>query len=116
MWDPLLNEFPESLHGFRCKLAIKYSQSVQETYQRNTLGHDLFRDLICVVRARDYVEATRRYNHFHARPEGSAKAEVRQPIQQPCCCPHSPRHKQATNMDVQALVPEAQSIQNVSKP
>nr|WOL23826.1 V2 [Tomato yellow leaf curl virus] len=116
MWDPLLNEFPESVHGFRCMLAIKYLQSVEETYEPNTLGHDLIRDLISVVRARDYVEETRRYNHFHARLEGSPKAELRQPIQQPCCCPHCPRHKQATIMDVQAHVPKAQNIQNVSKP
>ena len=55
MWDPLLNEFPESVHGFRCMLAIKYLQSVEETYEPNTLGHDLIRDLISVVRARDCV-------------------------------------------------------------
>nr|AIY31168.1 AV2 protein [Tomato yellow leaf curl virus] len=116
MWDPLLNEFPESVHGFRCMLAINYLQSVEETYEPKTLGHDLIRDLISVVRARDYVEATRRYKHFHARLEGSPKAELRQPIQHPCCCPHCPRHKQATIMDVQAHVPEAQKIQNVSKP
>nr|AGH27827.1 AV2 protein [Tomato yellow leaf curl virus] len=116
MWDPLLNEFPESVHGFRCMIAIKYLQSVDETYEPNTLGHDLIRDLISVVRARDYAEATRRYNHFHARLEGSPKAELRQPIQQPCCCPHCTRHKQATIIDVQAHVPEAQNIQNVSKP
>nr|WOL23790.1 V2 [Tomato yellow leaf curl virus] len=116
MWDPLLNEFPESVHGFRCMLAIKYLQSVEETYEPNTLGHDLIRDLISVVRARDYVESTGLYNHFHARLEGSPKAELRQPIQHPCCCPHCPRHKQATIMDVQAHVPKAQNIQNVSKP
>nr|AGH27809.1 AV2 protein [Tomato yellow leaf curl virus] len=116
MWDPLLNEFPESVHGFRCMLAIKYLQSVVETYEPNTLGHDLIRELISVVRARDYVEATRRYNHFHARLEGTPKAELRQPLQQPCCCPRSLSQKQATSMDVQAHVPEAQNLQNVSKP
>nr|ANO40197.1 movement protein [Tomato yellow leaf curl virus] len=115
MWDPLLNEFPESVHGFRCMVAIKYLQSVQETYEPNTLGHDLIRDLISVVRARAYVQATRRYNYFHARLGGSPKAELRQPIQQPGCCPHCPRHKQATIMHVRAHVPEAQNIQNVSK-
>nr|AGH27785.1 AV2 protein [Tomato yellow leaf curl virus] len=116
MWDPLLNEFPESVHGFRCMLASKYLQSVEETYAPNTLGHDLIRDLISVVRARDYVEATRRYNQFHARLEGSPKAELRQPIQLRGSSPHCPRHKQATIMDEQAHVPEAQNIQNVSKP
>nr|UUC10281.1 AV2 protein [Tomato yellow leaf curl virus] len=116
MWDPLLNDFPESVHGLRCMLAIKYLHLVENTYSPDTLGYDLLRDLILVIRARDYVEATRRYSHFHARLEGSPKAELRQPIQQPCCCPHCPRHKQATIMDVQAHVPEAQNIQNVSKP
>nr|AIY31180.1 AV2 protein [Tomato yellow leaf curl virus] len=116
MWDPLLNEFPESVQGFRCMLAIKYLQSVEETYEPKTLGHDLNRDLLSVVRARDYVEATRRYNHLHARLDRSPKAELRQPIQQPCCCPHCPRHKQATIMHVQGHVPVAQNIQNVSKP
>nr|AIY31197.1 AV2 protein [Tomato yellow leaf curl virus] len=116
MWDPLLNEFPESVHGFRCMLAIKYLQSVEETYEPNTFGHDLIRDLTSVERARDYVEATRRHNHFHARLEGSPKADLRQPIHQRCCCRNCPRHKQATMLDVQAHVPQAQNIQNVSKP
>nr|AIP88859.1 movement protein [South African cassava mosaic virus] len=115
MWDPLLNEFPESVHGFRCMLAIKYLQAVEETYEPNTLGHDLVRDLICVLRARDYVEATRRYNYFHSRFEGASKAELRQPVQQPCYCPHCPRHKQASSMDVPAHVSKAQSVQNVQK-
>nr|QIH13310.1 V2 protein [Tomato yellow leaf curl virus]QIH13611.1 V2 protein [Tomato yellow leaf curl virus]QIH13618.1 V2 protein [Tomato yellow leaf curl virus] len=116
MWDPLLNEFPETVHGFRCMLGIKYLQLVENTYSPDTLGYDLIRDLISVIRAKDYVEATRRYSHFHSRIQGASPAEFRQPIQQPCCCPHCPRHKQATIMDVQAHVPEAQNIQNVSKP
>nr|AGR84112.1 AV2 [East African cassava mosaic Malawi virus] len=114
MWDPLLTEFPESVHGFRCMLAIKYLQALEETYEPNTLGHDLVRDLICVIRARDYVEATRRYNHFHSRLE-VRRSCLRQPVQQPCCCPHCPRHTQATIMDVPAPVSKAQNVQNVQK-
>ncbi|ALO02622.1 AV2 [Telfairia golden mosaic virus] len=115
MWDPLLNEFPESVHGFRSMLAVKYLQAVEQTYEPNTLGHDLIRDLICVIRAKDYVEATRRYNYFHARLEGASKAELRQPIYQPCCCPHCPRHKQTTIMDVSSQLPKAQDVQDVQK-
>ncbi|CAQ63435.1 coat protein [Okra leaf curl virus] len=63
MWDPLVNEFPESVHGFRCMLAIKYLQALEDTYEPNTLGSDLIRDLISVIRAKNYVEATRRYNY-----------------------------------------------------
>nr|UZH24574.1 movement protein [Chayote yellow mosaic virus] len=115
MWDPLLNEFPDSVHGFRCMLAVKYLQAVEETYEPNTLGHDLVRDLISVIRAKDYVEATRRYHHFHARLEGASKAELRQPIYQPCCCPHCPRHKQTTVMDLPAQLQKAQNVQDVQK-
>nr|UFP62963.1 AV2 [East African cassava mosaic Malawi virus] len=115
MWDPLLNEFLKSVHGFRCMLAIKYLQALEETYEPNTLGHDLVRDLICVIRARDYVEATRRYNHFHSRLEGASKAELRQPVQQPCCCPHCPRHNKATIMDGSGHVSKAHDVQDVQK-
>nr|AAU08295.1 pre-coat protein [Tomato yellow leaf curl Sardinia virus]WEX97562.1 V2 protein [Tomato yellow leaf curl Sardinia virus]WEX97568.1 V2 protein [Tomato yellow leaf curl Sardinia virus]WEX97574.1 V2 protein [Tomato yellow leaf curl Sardinia virus]WEX97580.1 V2 protein [Tomato yellow leaf curl Sardinia virus] len=115
MWDPLLNEFPDSVHGLRCMLAIKYLQLVEETYEPNTLGHDLIRDLISVIRARDYAEANRRYINFNARLEGSSKTELRQPVYQPCCCPHCPRH-QASIMDLQAHVSKAADVQNVQKP
>ncbi|AYH63710.1 AV2 protein [Sri Lankan cassava mosaic virus] len=115
MWDPLVNEFPESVHGFRCMLAVKYLQLVEGTYSPDTLGYDLIRDLISVIRAKNYVEATSRYNHFNSRLEGSSSSELRQPIQQSCCCPHCPRHKK-TSLDKQAHESEAQVVQDVQKP
>ncbi|ABG26030.1 AV2 protein [Mimosa yellow leaf curl virus] len=116
MWDPLLNEFPETVHGFRCMLAIKYLQLVEDTYSPDTLGYDLLRDLISVIRAKDYVEASRRYSHFHARLQSSSPIELRQPICQPCCCPHCPRHKQKEVMGESAHVQKAQNVQDVQKP
>nr|CAJ98457.1 AV2 protein [Malvastrum leaf curl virus] len=116
MWDPLVNEFPETVHGFRCMLAIKYLQVVENTYSPDTLGYDLIRDLILVVRSRDYVEASRRYSHFHSRIQGASPAELRQPVCQPCCCPHCPRHKSKAVMDSQAHESKAQDVQNVQKP
>nr|AMB51332.1 precoat protein [Tomato leaf curl Cameroon virus] len=116
MWDPLLNEFPDSVHGFRCMLGIKYLQLLEEEYEPNTLGHDLIRDLISVIRAKNYVEATRRYHNFHARLEGASTSELRQPLHQPCCCPHCPRHKQASFMDVPAHVSQAKNVQDVQNP
>ncbi|ADF42581.1 precoat protein/movement protein [Radish leaf curl virus-Hajipur [IN:LabIso:11]] len=79
MWDPLLNEFPETVHGFGCMLAVKYLQLVENTYSPDTLGYDLIRDLISVIRARNYVEATSRYNHFHARFEGTSRLNFDSP-------------------------------------
>nr|ANI24965.1 AV2 [Tomato leaf curl Karnataka virus]WNV48301.1 precoat protein [Tomato leaf curl Karnataka virus]WNV48307.1 precoat protein [Tomato leaf curl Karnataka virus]WNV48313.1 precoat protein [Tomato leaf curl Karnataka virus]WNV48319.1 precoat protein [Tomato leaf curl Karnataka virus] len=114
MWDPLLNEFPETVHGFRCMLAVKYLQLVEKTYSPDTLGYDLIRDLISVIRARNYVEATSRYNHFHTRFEGTSPSQLRQPICEPCCCPHCPRH-QSKSMGEQAHEQKAQDVQDVQK-
>nr|AEF38347.1 pre-coat protein [Jatropha mosaic India virus] len=115
MWDPLLNEFPDSVHGFRCMLALKYLQLVESTYSPDTLGYDLIRDLILVIRARSYAEATRRYHHFNSRLEGTSPSDLRQPVQQPCFCLHCPRH-QKTSLDKQAHESEAQMVQDVQKP
>nr|QBY34629.1 pre-coat [Croton yellow vein mosaic virus] len=115
MWDPLVNEFPETVHGFRFMLAVKYLQLVEKSYAPDTLGHDLIRDLISVIRARNYVEATSRYNHFHARLEGTPSSQLRQPIFEPGCCPHCPRH-QSKGMGEQIHVPEAKDVQDVQKP
>nr|QIH55675.1 V2 protein [Ageratum yellow vein China virus] len=116
MWDPLLNEFPETVHGLRCMLAVKYCQLIEQTYSPDTVGYDLIRDLISVIRARNYVETTRRYSHFHSRLEGTTPSELRHPRDEPCCCPHCPRHQQKKDMDQQAHVSEAQTVQNVQKP
>nr|CCM43967.1 precoat [Cotton leaf curl Burewala virus] len=114
MWDPLLNEFPDTVHGFRCMLAVKYLQLGGKIYFLESLGSDLIRDLIPVIRARNYVEATSRYNHFHAGLEGTPSFQLRQPICEPCCCPHCPRH-QSKSMGEQAHEQKAQDVQDVQK-
>ncbi|AIO11237.1 pre-coat protein [Begomovirus andrographis] len=114
MWDPLLNEFPETVHGFRCMLAMKFLKLVEETYSRDTLGYDLISDLISVVRARNYDEASRRYHNFNARIQGTTSSQLRQPVCEPCLCPHCPRH-QGKGMGEQAHGRKAQNIQIVQK-
>nr|BDQ69143.1 movement protein [West African Asystasia virus 2]BDQ69149.1 movement protein [West African Asystasia virus 2] len=116
MWDPLVNEFPDTVHGFRCMLACKYLQALEKEYEPNTLGHDLIRDLISVLRAKKYVEATRRYFDFLTRLKGTSSSELRQPLCEPCYCPYCPRHKQTSCMGQSAHVQEAQNVQNVQKP
>ncbi|AAL60506.1 precoat protein [East African cassava mosaic Zanzibar virus] len=115
MWDPLLNDFPETVHGFRSMLAVKYLLHLEQEYDRGTVGAEYIRDLIGVLRCKSYVEATRRYNNLNTRIQGAEEAELRQPIHEPCCCPHCPRH-QKQNMGQQAHVSEAQDVQTVSKP
>ncbi|BAU61800.1 Av2 protein [Malachra yellow mosaic virus] len=115
MWDPLVNEFPETVHGFRCMLAIKYLQLLSEGYSPDTVGYDLIRDLISILRSRNYVEASCRYRHFYPRVEGASASELRQPVLNPCCCPHCPRHK-IPNVGEQAHESQAQNVQDVQKP
>nr|QBO66512.1 pre-coat [Papaya leaf crumple virus] len=112
MWDPLLNEVPETVHGFMCMLAVKYLQLVENMYSPDTLGYDLIRDLISVIRARNYVEANSRYHHFNARLEGMPPPQLRQPICEPRCCRHCPRHK-SKGLDQQAHEPKAKDVQDV---
>nr|ACN51278.1 AV2 [Bhendi yellow vein mosaic virus] len=114
MWDPLLNEFPDTVHGFRCMLSVKYLQFLSQDYSPDTLGYELIRDLICILRSRNYVEASCRYRHFYARVESTPAFELRQPIHQPCCCSHFPRHK-TTGMDKQAYEQETQNVPDVQK-
>nr|AFB81523.1 pre coat protein [Cotton leaf curl Rajasthan virus] len=114
MWDPLLNEFPDTVHGFRCMLSVKYLQLFSQDYSPDTFGYDLIRVFICIFRSRNYVEASCRYRHFYARVESTPAFEFRQPFHQPWWCPLCPRHK-TTGMDKQAFKQEAQDVQDVQK-
>nr|QIH55989.1 V2 protein [Malvastrum yellow vein Yunnan virus]QIH55996.1 V2 protein [Malvastrum yellow vein Yunnan virus] len=109
MWDPLLNEFPETVHGFRCMLSIKYLQLLSEGYSPDTVGFDLIRELISILRSRNYVEASCRYRHFYSRVEGASSSELRQPLLNPCSCPHCPRHK-ISKLGEQAHESQAQNV------
>nr|AWK29917.1 pre-coat protein [Tomato leaf curl Gujarat virus] len=115
MWDPLVNEFPEAVRGLRCMLAVKYLRLVDNSYFPDPVGYDFIRDLISVIRARNYVEASSRDHHFHGRFEGTPASQLRHPIGEPCCCPHCPRH-QSKGMGQRAHVQEAQDLPNVQEP
>nr|AAY43157.1 pre-coat protein [Hibiscus rosa-sinensis mosaic virus] len=116
MWDPLVNELPGTIHGLRCMLTNKYLQLVKNTYSEDTKGYELISDLICINRVRDYGEATRRYSDFYTCVEGTPEAELRQPVHYTCCCPHCPRHKAKTGLDLQAHEQKAHDVPPVQKP
>ncbi|AJM13610.1 movement protein [Asystasia mosaic Madagascar virus] len=111
MWDPLCNDFPSTVHGFRCMLATKYLLEIEKTYEPNCVGQLFIRDLISVVRAPNYVEATRRYNHFHTRFKGTTSSQLRQPA---CSCILCPHHQKA-GMGEQADVSQAQNVPHVAE-
>nr|ALQ10791.1 AV2 [West African Asystasia virus 1] len=111
MWDPLVNSFPPTIHGFRCMLALKYLLLLENNYEDNSVGQVYIRELISVLRAGDYVEATRRYNHFHTRFKGTTSSQLRQPA---CSCILCPHHQKA-GMGEQADVSQAQNVPHVAE-
>ncbi|ADD10369.1 precoat protein [Jatropha leaf curl virus] len=92
MWDPLINEFPETLHGFRCMLAVKYIQALLSSYAPDTVGYEYLRDLISVLRCRDYAKASVRYGRIVAAKNNTPETELRESLPSHCQCRHCPRH------------------------
>ncbi|AMO26187.1 putative precoat protein [Pepper yellow leaf curl virus TDWS-21] len=112
MWDPLIHPFPETLHGFRCMLAIKYLQSLEATYSPDTVGGEFVRDLICLLRCKNYAEAFHRYSVVVANVYNTPETKLRESVQSPCCCPHCPRHVvQTKSMGKSAYESETQILQ-----
>nr|ADW24242.1 AV2 protein [Kudzu mosaic virus] len=116
MWDPLLNAFPDRLHGFRCMLAVKYLHLVLSTYPENTVGYWFLRDLIQVLRSKDHDKAEFRYGILKSDILGTAETELRNPVSVACTCCQCPRHPKTTSMDKPSDVQEASSLSYVSKP
>ncbi|ALQ10817.1 AV2 [West African Asystasia virus 1] len=109
MWDPLLNSFPPTIHGFRCMLALKYLLLLENNYEDNSVGQVYIRELISVLRAGDYVKASSRYCDLYPRIQGTSPPELRQPS---CQCTKCPRH-QKESMGEQAHVSETSSVPEV---
>nr|QHG11689.1 pre-coat protein [Squash leaf curl China virus] len=112
MWDPLLDEFPESGHGLRWMVTGKYLPEKEKNYSPEPVGYDLVRNLVLVLRAKNYGEATSRYHHFTARIEGPPTSPLRQALWSSCGGPLCPRHKNK-GLDQQADEQKTQNVQNV---
>ncbi|AAQ16290.1 pre-coat protein [Dolichos yellow mosaic virus] len=80
MWDPLVNDFPDTLHGLRCMLAVKFVQELLETYPRDSNGHILLEELIQVLRCKRYAKAQFRYGVFYSKTQRTSKAQLRHSI------------------------------------
>nr|BAU36992.1 movement protein [Mungbean yellow mosaic India virus] len=111
MWDPLLNDFPNSLHGFRCMLAIKYLQQVQENYPSNSRGFMYLTGLIQILRIRNHAKAGLRYSLLYPDIECTEEIELRNPAPAPCICgrcPYQPEKKaldQPTHVEETSVLP-----------
>ncbi|API65467.1 pre-coat protein [Vernonia crinkle virus] len=114
MFDPLLNPFPRSYHGFRIMLAVKYLQICQEKYSNGTKGHTYLQELIRILRRSDFNEASDQYTDFITvfGEQSPTEAELRQPSF--CEAHFSLCPKCSGPMAKQAHVQEAQDIPNVS--
>nr|UFP63072.1 AV2 [East African cassava mosaic virus] len=115
MWDPLVNDFPETVRGFSATRGVKNLLHLEQEYDRGTVGAEYMSELVGVIRCKNYDETTRIYNNLNTRIRGAEEAELPQPIQEPCCCPDCPRH-QKQNMGQQAHESNAQDVQNESNP
>nr|QCT23846.1 AV2 [Sweet potato leaf curl Hubei virus] len=95
LWDPLNHPFPQTLHGFRCMLSLKYMSLIRDKYEPGTLGHELAVLLIQALRGKNYVRSNSRYEEVCALLEettGSSAAKLHdryRPVcgeRCPACC------------------------------
>ncbi|ADG36409.1 pre-coat protein [Soybean mild mottle virus] len=114
MWDPLQNPFPHTVHGLRCMLAIKYVQLVIDTYPQDSIGEDLLRQIIQILRCRNHDQAEFRYSILFADVERTEKTQLRNPYGTTCTCRFCPKHVQAKSLEEPTHVQEAQNLQDVS--
>ncbi|ADU02156.1 precoat protein [Rhynchosia yellow mosaic India virus] len=114
MWDPLLNDFPKSRHGFRCMIAIKFLQACQEQYPNNSLGFEFLRKLISNLRSKDHAKAELRYRLLITAISSSSKIELRQPNGTTCTCIQCPRHNKEKALDESSDVEETTFLSIVS--
>nr|QHD57780.1 precoat protein [Mungbean yellow mosaic India virus] len=114
MWDPLLNDFPKSVHGFRCMLAIKYLQEVQEKYPSNSLGFVYLTGLIQVLRIRNHAKADLRYCLLYPDIECTEEIELRYPAPASCFCGKCSCQREKTSVDQPSHVEETEILSVVS--
>ncbi|AAL00891.1 pre-coat protein AV2 [Mungbean yellow mosaic India virus-[Soybean]] len=113
MWDPLLNDFPKSVHGFRCMLAIKYLQQIQENYPSNSLGYSYLTGLIKVLRIRNHAKADLRYCLLYPDIECTEEIELRYPAHAPCLCGRCPYQHEKEALDKPPHVEETSVLSAV---
>nr|UDD75320.1 pre-coat protein [Mungbean yellow mosaic virus]UTQ10594.1 precoat protein [Mungbean yellow mosaic India virus] len=113
MWDPLVNDFPKSLHGFRCMLAIKYLQYIQENYPSNSLGYLYLTELIQVLRIRKHAKAELRYRLLYPDVECAEETDLRHPAHAPCLCGRCPYQHEKKTMDQPSHVEETPVLPTV---
>nr|QHD57840.1 precoat protein [Horsegram yellow mosaic virus]QPK40951.1 precoat protein [Horsegram yellow mosaic virus] len=113
MWDPLLNDFPKTVHGFRCMLAIKYLQQVQENYPTNSVGFLYITELIQVLRIRKHAKAELRYRLLYPGIQCSSETDLRHPPGATCFCGRCPYHNEKKALDQPPHVEETSVLPTV---
>ncbi|QKQ15089.1 AV2 [Calystegia hederacea geminiviridae] len=92
LWDPLTHPFPQTLHGFRCMLSLKYMSLIRDKYEPGTLGHELAVLLIRSLRSKNYVRSNSSYEEVCALLEetsGGSSPKLHDRYRPVCgeCCP-----------------------------
>nr|WAJ60006.1 precoat protein [Horsegram yellow mosaic virus] len=114
MWDPLLNDFPKTVHGFRCMLAIKYLQQLQENYSTNSVGFLYITELIQVLRIRKHAKAELRYRLLYPGIQCSSETDLRHPPGATCFCGKCSCQREKTSVDQPSHVEETEILSVVS--
>ncbi|ANW06472.1 movement protein [Velvet bean golden mosaic virus] len=114
LWDPLLNDFPKSRHGFLCMIGTKYLQVCQQQYPNNSLGFEYLRKLIQILRQKNHAKAELRYRLLNTTISNTSKIELRHPNGITCTCIQCPRHNKEKEVDLSSDVEEATFLPIVS--
>ncbi|WAB58486.1 AV2 protein [Cajanus scarabaeoides yellow mosaic virus] len=112
----MVNDFPESVHGLRCRLANKYLQAVQQDYPPESRGYLLLRKFLQVLRLRDHAKAELRYSLLKSDVIRASKIELRQPMGPPCSCFTCPHHVKEKAMDQSSNVPQTEDVPIIPLP
>nr|WNB50950.1 pre-coat protein [Mungbean yellow mosaic India virus] len=86
MWVPLLNDFPFSVHGFRCLLAIKYLQRFQEIFPSYSLGFLYLTGLIQELRFRNHAKGDLQSGLLYPDFKCTEEMEFQYPAPVACFC------------------------------
>nr|QBQ95429.1 pre-coat prtein [Mungbean yellow mosaic virus] len=110
MWDPLVNDFRKSLHGFRCMLAIKYLQYIQANFPSTSLGLLYLNELIQVLRIRKHAKVEIRSLLLYPDVDCAEETDLRHPAVVTCICGKCPSQWQKEEVDQPTNVEETEVV------
>nr|BAD90874.1 putative V2 protein [Pepper yellow leaf curl Indonesia virus] len=111
MWDPLVHPFP-NYTGFDACWRSSICKASRLRILLIRLEVNCVKDLICLLRCKNYAESFHRYSVVVANVYNTPETKLRESVQSPCCCPHCPSDVlQTKSMGKSAYVSETEILQ-----